>query len=102
MSVTLDTTCSWPSAETWPNPPAVAVSQGREMRDCGLSDTVSPDLCSLTFIETASKILQAEAVLDSRLLNKCFSNDNRKKQELFVHGIVPGASGRFSTTSTGF
>lgn len=81
--------------------PRLCSLPGQEMRDCGLSNTISQNLCSLTFIETASLVLQAEAVLEPHWLNKCFLNDNIKKQELFIHGIVPGASGRF-TTNTSF
>ena len=72
----------------------------QEKRDCGLRNTVSQNLCSLTFIEMASLVLQAEAVLEPHWLNRRFFNDNIKKQELFIHGIVPGASGRFTTNSS--
>ena len=72
----------------------------QEKRDCGLRNTVSQNLCSLTFIEMASLVLQSEAVLEPHWLNRRFFNDNIKKQELFIHGIVPGASGRFTTNSS--
>ena len=72
----------------------------QEKRDCRLSDTISQKLCSLTFIEMDSLVLQAEAVLEPHWLNRRFFNDNIKKQKLFIHGIVPGVSGRFTTNSS--
>lgn len=44
-------------------------------------------------------IFQVEASLESYLLNKCFFNDKIKKQDLFVHKIMLGASGNFMTNS---
>lgn len=52
----------------------------QEKRDCRLSDTISQKLCSLTFIEMDSLVLQAEAVLEPHWLNRRFFNDNIKKQ----------------------